>query len=131
MKLDKDNVKKIRGLILFTVFVLVALWNYELVFDGVLLFWKVIFPFVLGGAIAFLVNIPMNFLLTNPDIYLNKSDTYYLYCEYGSRSKGVCEKLSRKGYNVINISGGFSRQGSVPWQRRVCPLLKKGQSLSC
>lgn len=62
MNLDKDNVKKIRGLILFTVFVLVALWNYELVFDGVVLLWKVIFPFVLGGAIAFLVNIPMNFL---------------------------------------------------------------------
>ena len=61
MKLDKDNVKKIRGLILFTVFVLVALWNYELVFDGVLLLWKVVFPFVLGGGIAFLVNIPMNF----------------------------------------------------------------------
>ena len=61
MNLDKDNVKKIRGLILFTVFVLVALWNYELVFDGVVLLWKVIFPFVLGGAIAFLVNIPMNF----------------------------------------------------------------------
>ena len=61
MKLDKDNVKKIRGLILFTVFVLVALWNYELIFDGIVFLWKVIFPFVLGGGIAFLVNIPMNF----------------------------------------------------------------------
>ena len=60
------------------------------------------------GSIPTSINIPMNFLLTNPDIYLNKSDTYYLYCEYGSRSKGVCEQLSRKGYNVINISGGFS-----------------------
>lgn len=61
MKLDKDNVKKIRGLILFTIFVLVALWNYKLIFEGISLLWKVIFPFALGGGIAFLVNIPMNF----------------------------------------------------------------------
>lgn len=60
------------------------------------------------GSIPTSINIPMNFLLTNPDIYLNKSDTYYLYCEYGSRSKGVCNKLSHQGYNVINILGGFS-----------------------
>lgn len=61
MKLDKDNIKKIRGLILFTIFVLVALWNYKLVLDGVVFLWRVIFPFVLGGGIAFLINIPMNF----------------------------------------------------------------------
>lgn len=60
------------------------------------------------GSIPTSINIPMNFLLTNPDIYLNKSDTYYLYCEYGSRSKGVCNKLVQQGYNVINILGGFS-----------------------
>lgn len=61
MKLDKDNIKKIRGLILFTIFVLVVLWNYELVFDGIGFLWGVIFPFALGGAIAFIVKIPMNF----------------------------------------------------------------------
>ena len=61
MKLDKDNIKKIRGLILFTIFVLVVLWNYELVFDGISFLWGVISPFALGGAIAFLVKIPMNF----------------------------------------------------------------------
>jgi len=61
MNLDKENLKKIRGLILFTIFVLVALWNYELVFDGIQFVWGVIFPFVLGGVIAFIVNIPMRF----------------------------------------------------------------------
>ena len=61
MNLDKDNLKKIRGLILFTIFVLVALWNYELVFDGIKFVWGVISPFVLGGVIAFIVNIPMRF----------------------------------------------------------------------
>ena len=61
MNLDKTTIKKIRGLILFTIFVLVALWNYELVIDGILFVWGVISPFVLGGVIAFIVNIPMRF----------------------------------------------------------------------
>lgn len=62
MNLNKDNLKKIRGLILFTIFVLVALWNFELVFDGIQFLWRVILPFVVGGVIAFIVNIPMTFL---------------------------------------------------------------------
>ncbi len=61
MKLDKDNIKKIRGLILFTIFVLVVLWNYELVFTGLGFLGGVILPFAVGGALAFLVNIPMSF----------------------------------------------------------------------
>ena len=61
MNLDRDNLKKIRGLILFTIFVLVALWNYELVFNGIKFVWGVISPFVLGGVIAIIVNIPMRF----------------------------------------------------------------------
>lgn len=61
MNLDRDNLKKIRGLILFTIFVLVAVWNFELLYEGILFLWGVILPFVLGGVIAFIVNIPMNF----------------------------------------------------------------------
>lgn len=60
------------------------------------------------GSIPTSINIPTNFLLTNPDIYLNKNSTYYLYCEYGTTSKKVCNQLSNKGFNVINILGGFS-----------------------
>ncbi len=62
MDLNKETLKKIRGIILFTIFVLVALWNFELVFDGIQFLWGVISPFVLGGVIAFIVNIPMTFL---------------------------------------------------------------------
>lgn len=60
------------------------------------------------GSIPTSINIPMNFLLTNPDSYLAKNNVYYIYCEYGSRSKTVCSKLNQMGYNVINILGGFS-----------------------
>jgi len=59
------------------------------------------------GSIPTSINIPTNFLLTNPSIYLNKNNTYYLYCEYGTTSKSVCNKLATQGYNVINILGGF------------------------
>lgn len=61
MKLDKETVRKIRGLIVFTILVLVAVWNYKLVLSGVRFLWGVIFPFALGGAFAFLLNIPMSF----------------------------------------------------------------------
>ena len=61
MDLNKRTLKKIRGLILFTIFVLVALWNFELVFEGIQFLWRVILPFVVGGVIAFIVNIPMTF----------------------------------------------------------------------
>ena len=61
MKWDKDNIKKIRGLIVFTILILVALWNYEVVLDALGFLWGVILPFVIGGAIAFLIKIPMNF----------------------------------------------------------------------
>lgn len=61
MNLDKENIRKIRGLILFTIFVLVALWNYESVFQGIRFLGRVILPFAIGGAIAFILNVPMHF----------------------------------------------------------------------
>ena len=38
-------------------------------------------------------NVPANFLLTNPDNYLNYIDKYYIYCEYGSTSSRECNIL--------------------------------------
>lgn len=62
MDLNKENIKKLRGLILFTVFVFVALYNYKILFAGIKLIGKVMLPFVIGGAIAFVLNVPMNFI---------------------------------------------------------------------
>jgi len=69
------------------------------------------------GSIPTSINIPMNFLLMNPDSYITKNNTYYIYCEYGTRSKKLCNELSNKGYNVINILGGF-REYKLKWQSR-------------
>lgn len=54
------------------------------------------------------INIPANYLVTNPDKFLNKKDIYYIYCNMGVTSKRVCEILSSMGYNVINIIGGYN-----------------------
>ena len=62
MDLNNDNIKKIRGLVLFTAVVLVAAWNYKAVFSGLRFLGNVITPFVLGCAIAFVLNVPMKFL---------------------------------------------------------------------
>ena len=60
------------------------------------------------GKIPNAKNIPMNFLLMNPENYLKYGDTYYIYCNYGHNSKKVCESLLNRGYNVINIIGGYN-----------------------
>lgn len=53
-------------------------------------------------------NVPVNFLLTNPENYLNNIDTYYIYCEYGSTSSRTCNILRNKGYKVVNVLGGYN-----------------------
>lgn len=62
MDLNRETIKKIRGLILFTAIVLVAAWNYKAVFQGIKFLGKVILPFAVGGGIAFVINVPMHFL---------------------------------------------------------------------
>ena len=62
MELSKITIKKIRKLIVFTAFLVVALWKFDVVLDVLKAMWKIIFPFVLGGAIAFVTNVPMSFL---------------------------------------------------------------------
>ena len=60
------------------------------------------------GSIPYSINIPMNFILINPDNYLNKNKEYYIYCNQGINSKKTCEILNAQGYNVINIIGGYN-----------------------
>ena len=55
-------MKKIRELIVFTAILVVALWKFDTVLEGAKNIWGILFPFVLGGAIAFVINVPMSFL---------------------------------------------------------------------
>ena len=53
------------------------------------------------------INIPSNELLINHLKYLNKSETYYLYCTRGITSVKVCQILNKQGYKTISINGGY------------------------
>lgn len=59
MELNKNNMKKILGIITFTLVLLAVLLNLKSLgaYAGVV--WGILFPFALGGAIAFILNIPM------------------------------------------------------------------------
>lgn len=70
MELNQENIKKIKGIIVFTALIVVCLWKYDVVFTILGFILHVIFPFILGGAIAFILNVPMNFTerhLFNPE----------------------------------------------------------------
>ncbi len=43
----------------------VALWKFDVVIEVLKSIWKIVFPFALGGAIAFVINVPMSFLEKN------------------------------------------------------------------
>lgn len=60
------------------------------------------------GSIPTAKSIPINYLLMNPDNYLNKKDIYYLFCDYGMKSSKACNALANKGYQVINVLGGYN-----------------------
>ena len=62
MDFSKLSVKKIRELIIFTALLAAALWKFEVVIDVLKTIWGILFPFALGGAIAFVINVPMSFL---------------------------------------------------------------------
>lgn len=52
-------------------------------------------------------NIEYTLLVNNPSKYLNKNEKYYFYCTRGMTSHKLCAYLSRLGYNVVNIAGGY------------------------
>lgn len=62
MDWSQETLRKIRGLIVFTILIMVGLWNFDKVLEIVGVIWGLVFPFVLGGAIAFIINVPMSFI---------------------------------------------------------------------
>lgn len=62
MELNKENMKKIRWLIAFAVLLYLGVQNLAVVLKYVKLLWGLLLPFVLGGAMAFVLNVPMSFI---------------------------------------------------------------------
>lgn len=62
MELNQDTVKKLRGLIMFTVIAAVAGVNYRSLLGMAVTLFGMAFPFLLGAAIAFVMNVPMRWI---------------------------------------------------------------------
>ncbi len=58
------------------------------------------------------INIPYLELFNNYSKYLNKSDTYYIYCKNGITSKRIVDYLNLVGYHTVNIDGGYNKLSS-------------------
>lgn len=59
MGFDKQKIKQIKQLIIFVAVVVFVLMYSEAVFSGIKLVFQIFSPFVVGGVIAFVLNIPM------------------------------------------------------------------------
>lgn len=83
MELNQENIRKIKEIILFTAVIVVCLWKYETVVDLLFFLLKILTPFILGGAIAFVLNVPMNFIQR------------HLFEEERTKKSKVLRKLAR------------------------------------
>lgn len=62
MDLNKENMKKLMLLILYTVAILSLFFHLKEVSGFFVSGFKLLLPFLLGGAIAFILNVPMRFI---------------------------------------------------------------------
>lgn len=60
-----------------------------------------------NGSIKGAKNIPMMGLILNDEDFLDKDEKYYIMCQSGGRSMQVCMELKDKGYDVVNLTGGY------------------------
>ena len=62
MNWNQENMKKLMLLITFTVLLLVGVQRLDVVLGAVGFLWNICWPFALGGAMAFVLNVPMSAL---------------------------------------------------------------------
>lgn len=62
VELNKENMKKAVILITFAILLFMGIQHLDVVLSRLGAVWSLLFPFVLGGAIAFVLNVPMKFL---------------------------------------------------------------------
>ena len=72
MELNRDTINKIRGLILFTVITVIVGINYIKVLGLLAAAVNMAAPFILGAAIAFVLNVPMRRIETSLSHVLKK-----------------------------------------------------------
>lgn len=75
--MEKNIIREIKKLIVFTAVIFLCIWKYEVVFQIIHWGMDVIMPFLIGGAIAFIIGIPANYiekrLLRKKKRWINRS----------------------------------------------------------
>ncbi len=61
MNLNRKNIRRIRGLILFAALAVLVLMKFDLLCSFAVFLIGILRPFLLGGMIAFVINLPMRF----------------------------------------------------------------------
>lgn len=60
MELNQNNIRKIRGLIVFSILILIGLYRFDIVISSVGFILHILLPLILGCAIAFILSVPMD-----------------------------------------------------------------------
>ena len=45
--------------------------------------------------------------MINPSKYISKNKRYYIYCQKGLASTNLVSILSKLGYDVVSVNGGY------------------------
>lgn len=91
MQLDKENMKKIRWLIAFTILLYLGVQNLHIVISTARVLLGFLFPFIIGFGIAFILNIPMKFI------------EHHLFGKALKQEKKTVQKLARPVSLVLSI----------------------------
>ena len=70
MELNKENIKRIIFIIAISLIIFWGLNHYDIIFDGVQYGISILFPFILGLCIAFVVNVILRVIEKYGIIYL-------------------------------------------------------------
>ncbi len=92
MDLGKGNRKRIRGLILFAGIVVLVLIKFDLLVSALKLFLQMLSPFITGGAMAFILNLPMRFY--EKKLFRKQYADPGKQKKYEKRKRPVCLTLS-------------------------------------
>lgn len=62
MEDKKMTTKQLKVFIVLGILILAGLWKMDMLLSAAAFVWGIILPFVLGGAIAFIINVPMSYI---------------------------------------------------------------------
>lgn len=83
MDLNKENMNKIKYLITFAIILYLGVQNIRVVLSVLGFIWGLLLPFIVGSAMAFVLNVPMSFI------------ERHLFGKAKEKNKKVAEKAAR------------------------------------